>query len=125
MKNNPNKLWIVVLALGWALDFLFWNREPGVNFAIFAALCVMGAFYVLLSDGLRPNRTTLILIPLFIFFAAVTFIRAEPMTVFLAFTFTMLTMTLLAVTYLGGRWIQYTIFDYVSSIVLLLPSMIG
>lgn len=125
MKNNPNKLWITVIALGWALDFLFWKKEPGVNFAIFAALCVMGAFYVLLSDGLRPNRTTLILIPLFIFFAAVTFIRAEPMTVFLAFTFTMLTMTIMAVSYLGGRWIQYTIFDYVSSIVLLLPSMIA
>lgn len=125
MKNNPNKLLIAVIALGWAVDFLFWQKEPGVNFAIFAALCVTTAFYLLMSDGLRPHRTTLILIPLFIFFAAVTFIRAEPMTIFLAYTFTMGCMTLLAVSYLGGRWIQYTIFDYVSSAVLLLASIIG
>ncbi len=125
MKNNPNKLWIAVIALGWAFDFLFWKQAPGVNFAIFAMLCVTAAFYLLMSDGLRPHRTTLILIPLFIFFVVVTFIRAEPMTVFLAYTFTLLTMTLLAVTYLGGRWIQYTIADYVAKVVMLLASLIG
>src|SRR5689334_12996721 len=114
MKNNPNKLWITVIALGWVFDFLFWEHQPGVNFAIFAALCVTAAFYLLLSDGLRPNRTSLILLPLFGFFAAVTFIRAEPLTVFLAYTFTLLSMTLLAVSYLGGRWVQYTVADYVT-----------
>jgi hypothetical protein len=125
MKENPNKLWIVVIALGWALDFLFWQHEPGVNFAIFAALCVTAALYLLLSDGLRPNRANLILLLLLGFFAAVTFIRAEPMTVFLAFTFTMLSMTLLAMSYLGGRWTQYTIADYVTHALLLVASIIG
>jgi Ca2+/Na+ antiporter len=125
MKNNPNKLWIAVIALGWAFDFLFWKKAPGVNFAIFWTLCVTVAFYLLLSDGLRPHRNSLLLIPLFGFFAAVTFIRAEPMTTFLAYTFTLLTMTLLAVTYLGGRWIQYNIADYVVKPVLLLASIVG
>ena len=90
MKTNPNKLWILVFALGWLFDFLFWKMKPGVNFAIFATACLVVAFYLLLSDGLRPNRTSLILLPLFGFFAAVTFIRAEPMTTFLAYTFTLL-----------------------------------
>src|SRR5689334_16506003 len=108
MKSNPNKLWIVVLALGWVFDLLFWKQTPGVNFAIFAILCMTGAFYLLLSDGLRPNRTGLLLLPLFVFFAAVTFIRAEPMTSFLSFTFTLLTMTILTFTYLGGRWMEYS-----------------
>jgi hypothetical protein len=125
MKETPNKLWIVVIALGWALDFLFWQHEPGVNFAIFAALCVTAALYLLLSDGLRPNRANLILLLLFGFFAAVTVIRAEPLTVFLAFTFTMLSMTLLAMSYLGGRWTQYTIADYVTHALLLAASIIG
>ncbi len=125
MKETPNKLWIVVIALGWAFDFLFWQHEPGVNFAIFAALCVTAALYLLLSDGLRPNRANLILLLLFGFFAAVTFIRAEPMTVFLAFTFTMLSITLLAMSYLGGRWTQYTIADYVTHVILLAASIIG
>jgi hypothetical protein len=125
MKTNPNKLWILVFALGWMFDFLFWKVKPGVNFAIFATACLVVAFYLLLSDGLRPNRTSLILLPLFGFFAAVTFIRAEPMTTFLAYTFTLLTMTLLAVTYLGGRWYQYTLADYLGKSLQLVGSMIG
>lgn len=125
MKTSPNKLWIIVIALGWAFDFLFWKKAPGVNFAIFATLCLIAAFYLLLSDGLRPHRSTFILLPLFGFFAAVTFIRAEPMTTFLAYTFTLFVMTILAVTYLGGRWIQYTITDYLGKSVALIGSMIA
>jgi hypothetical protein len=125
MKTNPNKLWIFVFALGWLFDFLFWKMKPGVNFAIFTTACLITAFYFLLSDGLRPNRSSLILIPLFGFFAAVTFIRAEPMTTFLAYTFTLLSMTLLAVTYLGGRWIQYTLADYLGKSLQLFGSMVG
>jgi hypothetical protein len=125
MKTNPNKLWIPVFALGWLFDFLFWKQKPGVNFAIFATACMVVAFYLLLSDGLRPNRTSLGLLPLFGFFAAVTFIRAEPMTTFLSYTFTLLIMTLLAVTYLGGRWISYTLVDYFGKGMSLFGSMIG
>jgi len=112
MKSNPNKLWIIVLALGWAFDYLVWQQEVGINFAVFALLCLVAAFHVLLSDGLRPNRGSLILLPISAFFAAVTFIRAEPMTAFLSFTFTLLTMTILALTYLGGRWMHYSLADY-------------
>lgn len=125
MKNNPNKLWIIVFALGWFFDFLFWKKTPGVNFAVFAMACLVAAFYILLSDGLRPHRAGLGLLPLFGFFAAVTFIRAEPMTTFLAYTFTLLTMSILAFTYLGGRWYLYTIIDYIRKYLNLLGSVIA
>ena len=125
MKTNPNKLWIAVIGLGWLFDFLFWKQHPGINFAIFATACLIGAFYLLLSDGLRPARNSLLLLPLFGFFAAVTFIRAEPMTTFLAFTFVIFVMTILAVTYLGGRWMQYTLTDFFTKSFSLLGSMIG
>lgn len=125
MKTNPNKLWIIVFALGWLFDYLIWEQAFGVNFAIFAMACLIAAFHLLLSDGLRPNRASLILLPLFGFFAAVTFIRAEPMTTFLAFTFTLLVMTLLAFTYLGGRWYLYTVADYVTKSLQLFGSMLA
>ena len=125
MKNNPTKLWIIVFALGWLFDFLFWKQAPGVNFAIFATACLTAAFYLLLSDGLRPNRTSLILLPLFGFFAVVTFIRVEPMTTFLAYSFTLFAMTLLAVSYLGGRWYLYTFIDYVGKYMQLFLSMLA
>jgi hypothetical protein len=124
MKTNPNKLWIIVFALGWLFDFLFWKQSPGVNFAIFATACLTAAFYLLLSDGLRPNRTSLIMLPLFGFFAAVTFIRVEPMTTFLAYTFTLLVMTLLAVSYLGGRWHLYSLVDYIGKFLQLAGSVL-
>lgn len=125
MKTNPNKLWIAVLALGWLFDFLFWENPPGVNFAIFWTTCLIAGFYLLLSDGGRPHRSTLLLIPLFGFFAAVTFIRAEPMTTFLAYTFTMFTLTIFSVTYLGGRWVQYTFADFLTKFFSLLGSMLA
>ena len=124
MKTNPNKLWILALILGWLFDFLFWENPPGVNFAIFWTACLIGGFYLLLSEGLRPHRSTLLLIPLFGFFAAVTFIRAEPMTTFLAYTFTMFTLTIFTVTYLGGRWMQYTFADFISKAFSLMGSIL-
>ena len=124
MKTNPNKLWIVVFALGVLFDFLFWKHRPGINFAIFASACLVVTFYLLLSDGFRPKPASLILLPLFAFFAAVTFIRAEPMTIFLSVTFTLLVMTLLAFTYLGGRWYLYTIVDYIGKSLNLFGSML-
>ncbi len=125
MKKNPNKLWIVAFALGWLADFLFWKRTPGVNFAIFAALCLLAAFSLLLADGLRPRPATLILILPFIFFAAVTFVRAESMTSFLAVAFTLLIMALIAVSYLGGRWYLYTLTDYFGKALHLLGSVVA
>ncbi|MBM3182091.1 MAG: DUF4173 domain-containing protein, partial [Chloroflexi bacterium] len=125
MKTKPNILWIVVVVLGWSFDFLFWKKPAGLNFAIFATLCVGAAFYLLLSNGLRPRAATLILLPLFAFFAVVTFMRAESMTAFLAYSFTLLTMCLLAVTYLGGRWFQYAIADYFAKAVGLIGSMLA
>ncbi|MBI3168125.1 MAG: DUF4173 domain-containing protein [Chloroflexi bacterium] len=124
MKTNPNKLWIIVLALGWLFDFLFWKNAPGVNFAIFWTACLIAGFYLLLSNRHRPHRNTLLLLPLFGFFAAVTFIRSEPMTTFLAYTFTMSTLTLFTVTYLGGRWIKYSLVDYVTKVLSLVGSIL-
>ena len=123
MKNKPNQLWIIVIVLGWLFDFLFWKHTPGVNFAIFWTACLIAGFYLLLSNGHRPHRNTLLLLPLFGFFAAVTFIRAEPMTSFLAYTFTMFVLTIFTVTYLGGQWFQYSLADYAGKFLALVGSL--
>jgi hypothetical protein len=125
MKKNPALLWVVVFALGWLFDFLFWEQTPGVNFALFTTMCVLATFALLLGDGIRARLSTLILFLPFGFFAASTFIRAEPMTVFLAVVFTLLCMTLIAVSYLGGRWYLYTLTDYIAKSLQLFGSMIA
>ncbi len=125
MKTNPNKLWIIVIALGWLFDFLFWKKTPGVNFAIYVTFVLVGAFYLLLSDGIRPNRKSLLILTVLGVFAVITFLRAEPITTFLAYAFTLFSMSILAVTYLGGRWIQYSISDYFGRFLTLLASAIA
>jgi hypothetical protein len=42
-----------------------------------------------------------------------TFIRKEPLTLFLAIVFSLLSISLFAVTYRGGRWMQYNLLDYI------------
>ncbi|HVM72449.1 MAG TPA: DUF4173 domain-containing protein, partial [Anaerolineales bacterium] len=106
-------LWVTVLVLGWCFDFLFWRQAAGLNFAIYVLLCLAGGWLVLGLNGLRPSRRALLLLIPILFFAAVTFIRLEPFTMALAFLLTLALMALLAASFLGGRWPEYSLTDYV------------
>lgn len=113
MKSNPNRLWTAALALGWLFDFLFWKHAPGVNFALYVLLCLAGGFYLLMDvEKARPARGALWLLIPILFFAVVTFLRAEPLTSLLAHLLTLFLLALLAVTFLGGRWPWYGLWDY-------------
>lgn len=125
MKKNPTLFWVICLALGWLFDFLFWKAAPGVNFAIYAALCLIGGGILLWVNGRRPARGTLWLLPFILFFAAITFIRSEPLTLFLGVIFTLFLMGVLAITFLGGRWFWYGLADYLSGFLRLAGSMIA
>lgn len=125
MKANPNRFWIVVIALGWAFDFLFWKKPAGVNFFLFVLLCLGSGIFLLKADGLRLSRRAgLLLIPI-AFLAAVTFFRLEPMTVFLAVVTTLFLMGVFALTYVGGNWIRYGMVDYLLGYLGLFGSMIA
>jgi hypothetical protein len=123
--KRTNILWIVALALGWLFDFLFWKHAAGINFAIYAGLCLGGGFLVLGLNGIKPSWKSLFLLVPILFFAAMTFIRQEPVSMFLAFAFTLALMGVLAFTYLGGRWPWYSLSDYAVNYVKLAGSMIA
>src|SRR6476619_1576015 len=92
LKTNPNRFWAVVILLGWAFDFLFWKKPLGINFAIFVALVILTRTLLLGADGLRlAPASSLLLLPI-AFFAAMTFIRLEPMTVFLSVSMALFTL---------------------------------
>jgi hypothetical protein len=123
--KRTNILWIAALALGWFFDFLFWKHAPGINFAIYVVLCLVGGFLVLTWNGIRPNwRSLLLLVPI-LFFAAMSAIRMEPMSMFLAYAFSLTLLSILAVSYLGGRWLLYSLADYVANMFKLTGSMIA
>ncbi len=118
-------LWITALVLGWMFDFLFWGHAPGINFAIYVLLCLAGGFLVLYLNGLKPSwKTALLLVPV-LFFAGMTFLRQEPMSLFLATAFTLGSMGLMAISFLSGRWYRYSLSDYVVNGLRLAGSMIA
>ena len=124
MKTNPNRFWILVILLGWTFDFLFWKKPLGINFAIFVILCLMAGILLLRWDGLRLSpRAGLLLIPIALL-AAMTFIRLEPMTVFLSIAMVLFLMGVFALTYLNGEWIRYALLDYVFGYLRLFGSII-
>ncbi len=76
-------------------------------------------------EGLKPSWKTLLLPAPILFFSATTFLRLEPMTVFLAVVFVLLLMGVLAATYLGGRWVEYGLLDYLANLFRLVGSLIA
>ena len=125
MGKHSNWLWITGLLLGGALDLLFWKQPLGLNFGLYAILCVLGGTLVLARNRQYPARGALPLFALILLFAAVAAVRAEPLTVFLAVCVTLLLMAVLSNTYLGGRWLRYGPADYIGGALRLIASMLG
>jgi hypothetical protein len=123
--KRTNILWITVLVLGWFFDFLFWKHAQGINFALYVILCLAGGFLVLRFNGIKPAWKSLLLLIPILFFAAMTFIRQEQMSLFLSFVLTLGLMGVLAVTFLGGRWPWYGLSDYVANFARLIGSMVA
>lgn len=125
MKTNPNHFWVIVILLGWSFDFLFWQKPLGINFAIFVTLCLATGILFLRWDGLRLSRRAgLLLIPI-AFLAAMTFIRLEPMTVFLSIVMVLFLLGVFSLTYLNGAWTRYSLLDYAFGYLRLAGSMIA
>ena len=125
MKTNPIRFWLIVILLGWAFDFLFWKKPAGINFAIYVTLCIVTGIFLLRADGLRLSRNSgLLLLPI-AFLAFMTFIRLEPMTVFLSVAMILFLMGVFAITYHGGRWLHYALLDYIFGYFRLFASMIA
>jgi len=124
MKANPNRFWLAVILLGWMFDFLFWKKPAGINFFIYIALCLATGIFLLRADGLRLSRRSGLLLFPIAFLSAVTFIRLEPMTVFLSISMTIFLMGTFALTYINGAWIRYGLLDYLIGYLRLLGSML-
>ena len=125
MKITPTRLWIAAILLGWTFDFLFWDQDPGLNFASFLTLSLLLGTGLLLADGLRPATRSLWLLIPFAFFAAVTFLRQEPLTLFLGYAFSLFSLGVFVVTYLGGRWTLYGLTDYFRRFFQLIANMLS
>jgi hypothetical protein len=124
MLKHSNRLWIAVILLGWAFDFLFWGHTPGINFAIYVIVVLTTGVLLLSSEGFRPAAWSMALLAPILFFAVMFFMRTEPLSVFLSVILPLLLMAVFTVTFLGGRWIFYALADYVVRAFQLIGSVI-
>ncbi len=100
--------WIVA----WGFDFLFWEKTPGVSFAIYTAICLAGGFFLTWSEDKRPARASLLLLIPIGFFAVMSFWRIEPLSQALDYLLTLGTLALFVMSYTGGQWLRYGWRDY-------------
>jgi len=106
------RLTLAALLLAWCADQLFWGKAPGLSFFLFVLLCLITGFALTWGEKLRPAWTGLLLLAPALFFSAMTFLRTEPFTAFVNYALALGSMLVLAVTWLGGRWWQYGLADY-------------
>ncbi|MEW6083152.1 MAG: DUF4173 domain-containing protein [Chloroflexota bacterium] len=123
--RKPGVLAIVALALGLLFDFLFWDQVVGVNFAIFITIVIFGGILWLTWEGKRPRASSLWLLLPFLFFDVFSFIRNEPLTRSLSFVGILFSTGVLASTYIGGRWMEYGLSDYLSKYFLLIANVLS
>ncbi len=124
MKRRSKILWLSVLVLGWLFDFLFWRQSPGLNFALYVLLCLIGGFLILSLDGKRISALAMPLVVLILFFASVPIWRTEPLTLFVSVSMTLLLMALLAISFLDGGWLRHTLFDHLRAFLRLAISVL-
>jgi hypothetical protein len=117
--KHPGQIMLAALAIAWSFDFLFWEKPPGISFAIFTILTVGAGLLLARREGIKAARLSLFLLVPIAFFAVMSVLRLEPLTSFLSRVMIWLLMGLLAVSYTKGNWWDYSLADYAAKFGLL------
>ena len=58
MVKNRSTLWYGALLVGWAFDFLYWNKTAGIAYPIHILLILSVLAWLVLKEGIRPASST-------------------------------------------------------------------
>ncbi len=123
--KHLTRLGLTAFFLAWCFDQLFWQKLPGISFFIFIALCLSAGVMLTLGERIKPAPASLLLLAPVLFLAAMTFLRQEAFTLAVDYALALAGMALLAVTWLGGRWWQYSLSDYLINSLRLLGGVLA
>lgn len=115
MIKHPNRILWTAILVAWTFDFLFWEKSPGISFAIFIGITLGAGIFLFKSENQSPSRRAWWLLLPIALFAIGTFIRREPFTTFINYLLTLVLMGILAHTLRGGRWLSYSLSDYIAA----------
>jgi hypothetical protein len=125
MVKHPLRLVVVVIAVGWLFDFLFWRQRIGLNFALFIGLAILLGLLWLVGEGRRPAWQSIALLAPVGLLSVFMVIRREPLTMALSALFVGISTFLMAISYSGGGWPGYGLVRYFSRHLLLLGTLIA
>ncbi len=110
--KHISRLILIALLIAWCFDQLFWRKTPGVSFFIMVLIWLAAGLYLTRSERLKPARSSFYLLLPVLFFAFMTFQRLEPFTQAVNIVLSLACLLLLSITWLGGRWWQYDLGNY-------------
>jgi hypothetical protein len=111
MFRFPLILALVGLALGMCFEILFFGHPIGISFSIMALLCIGALLFTAWREGIPFASENLFLgIPI-LFFSIMTFLRTEPMTLFLNIVITLMLFALWVRTFRLGGLLDYGWLD--------------
>ena len=113
MVKHRSTLWYGALIVGWAFDILYWQKPPGISFAVHIILLLGVLGFLAWKEDIRPNTSSLILVPIILIFSLLGFLREEPFTRTLNHLLSLGFLGLLILSFQGGRWFSYNMSDYI------------
>lgn len=113
MLKHKSTFWLAALITAWGIDFLFWEKEPGISFPIWTAIAAAALLVTAYREKRRPDRRSWWLLGFSGLFALLTIFRLEPFTRTLNHLAALFLMALLLMTFRKGQWGQYNLADYV------------
>ena len=114
---HPLKITLIALLLGLGVEILFFGHPWGVNFFLWAILCVGGLLLGSIVENVEAQRLELLLLIPIVGFAFLTFLRLEPLTVFMAVVLTLILFTLWVRTFRSDDLLRFGWIDYVVAMV--------
>jgi Domain of unknown function (DUF4153) len=115
MPRKTGLFWLAALMGGWAVDFLFWGKAPGISILIWIGWVIALGIGVGIFEGVRPSPLNIGVVVTAILAGAVPFLRREPFTLFSTMVLAFCCLCLLTFSYRKGFWIFYRVRDYIMS----------
>jgi len=109
---HPLWLSLTALVLGLIVEIFFYGRPMGVSFPIWAVAVCIAAFGMAWSEARRPSRGSAWLIGPILVFAALAFVRLEPLTLFLDVVAVLCLFALWVRTFRTGRVMDFGLLDF-------------
>jgi hypothetical protein len=125
LERIKRPLWVLVTAMLIMIIFdqVTWEKQFGVQFLLITLLLLIGLFLLTTSEKKKiPWRSFLLLVPILLG-SIMTIFRREMSTTFFNIVLTLISLLVLALTFLSGSWLDYRFRDLLTGILRLAQSV--